>query len=128
MTRTLPVGSLSEIQERMYDVVRRSQASGVERVAAGVSCKAVDDTCREVIADAGWADAFAHGTGHGIGLVIHESPRLSSVSGEVLEAGNCVTVEPGVYLPEHGGVRIEDSVVVTDEGCRLLTGAPYASC
>ena len=127
MTRTLPVGTLSETQERMYDVVRRSQAAGVERVAAGVTCKAVDDTCRDVIADAGWADAFAHGTGHGIGLVIHESPRLSSVSADVLEAGHCVTVEPGVYLPEHGGVRIEDSVVVTDDGCRLLTGAPYAT-
>jgi len=126
MTRTLPVGTLSDTQERMYDVVRRSQAAGVERVAAGVTCKAVDDTCRDVIDDAGWAEAFAHGTGHGIGLVIHESPRLSSVSADVLEAGHCVTVEPGVYLPEHGGVRIEDSVVVTDDGCRLLTGSPYA--
>ncbi len=126
MTRTLPVGSLSETQERMYDVVRQAQAAGVERVAAGVSCKDVDDTCRAVIDDAGWGEAFAHGTGHGIGLVIHESPRLSSVSADVLEVGHCVTVEPGVYLPEHGGVRIEDSVVVTDGGCRLLTGAPYA--
>ena len=125
MTRTLAVGDLSETQERMFEVVRQAQRAGVERVAAGVSCRAVDDTCREVIAEAGWADAFAHGTGHGIGLVIHESPRLSSVSDDVLSPGHCVTVEPGVYLPEHGGVRIEDSAVVTATGCRLLTKAPY---
>lgn len=125
MTRTMPVSDLSDTQERMFDVVRRAQAAGVERVAAGVSCRAVDETCRTVIDEAGWADAFAHGTGHGIGLVIHESPRLSSVSDDMLAPGHCVTVEPGVYLPEHGGVRIEDSMVVTGTGCRLLTKAPY---
>lgn len=125
MTRTLAVGDLSDTQERMFDVVRRSQAAGVDRVAAGVRCKAVDDACRQVIDDAGWGDAFAHGTGHGIGLVIHESPRLSAISDDVLAPGQCVTVEPGVYLPDHGGVRVEDSVVVTAAGCRLLTKAPY---
>lgn len=126
MTRTLAVGSLSETQERMFAVVRAAQSAGVDRVAAGVRCKAVDDACREVIDDAGWAEAFAHGTGHGIGLVIHESPRLSSVSDDVLAPGHCVTVEPGVYLPDHGGVRVEDSAVVTATGCRLLTKAPYS--
>lgn len=126
MTRTVPVGVLSEIQTQMYEVVRNAQSAGVDRVGAGVPCRAVDDTCRAVIADAGWADAFAHGTGHGIGLVIHESPRLSSVSDDVLAPGHCVTVEPGVYLPDHGGVRVEDSVVVTATGCRRLTNAPYA--
>lgn len=125
MTRTLAVGELSETQERMFDVVRRSQRAGVERVAAGVRASDVDGACRDVIAEAGWADAFAHGTGHGIGLVIHESPRLSAVSGDVLAPGHCVTVEPGVYLPEHGGVRIEDSVVVTAAGCTPLTGSGY---
>ncbi|WP_436796195.1 M24 family metallopeptidase [Actinospongicola halichondriae] len=126
MTRTLPVGDLSPTQERMYEVVRASQAAGVEKVAAGIRCRTIDETCREVVVDAGWGDAFAHGTGHGIGLVIHESPRLASTSVEVLAPGHCVTVEPGVYLPEHGGVRIEDSVVVTATGCRMLTNAPYA--
>lgn len=125
MTRTLVVGEPSETQNRMLEVVRRSQAVGVEAVKAGVRCVDVDRACRAVIDDAGWGDAFIHGTGHGIGLVIHEEPRLSAVSSSVLAPGHCVTVEPGVYLPEHGGVRVEDSVVVTSTGSRHLTRAPY---
>lgn len=125
MTRTLVVGEPTPTQQRMLDVVASAQSAGISTVAAGVRCAAVDAACREVIGDAGWADAFVHGTGHGIGLVIHEEPRLSTESDGVLDAGHCVTVEPGVYLPEHGGVRIEDSVVVTADGCRPLTGSPY---
>lgn len=125
MTRTLVVGEPSATQQRMLDVVRTAQAAGVEAVRAGVRCVAVDEACRDVIGDAGWADAFVHGTGHGIGLVIHEEPRLSPESESLLAPGHCVTVEPGVYLPEHGGVRVEDSVVVTATGCRPLTASPY---
>ncbi len=126
MTRTLAVGEPSATQRDMIDVVRRSQAAGVEAVRAGARGVEVDRTCRAVIDDAGWGDAFIHGTGHGIGLVIHEEPRLSTASTDVLAPGHCVTVEPGVYLPEHGGVRIEDSMVVTATGRDLLTTAPYA--
>ncbi len=124
MTRTLAVGEPTPTQQRMLDVVASAQAAGVAAVRAGVRCVAVDQACREVIGDAGWADAFVHGTGHGIGLVIHEEPRLSPESASLLAPGQCVTVEPGVYLPEHGGVRIEDSVVVTATGCRPLTLSP----
>ncbi len=125
MTRTVCVGEpASGTARRMVEVVARSQQAGVEAVRAGVDGKAVDEVCRTVIAEAGWADAFLHGTGHGVGLEIHESPRVSSASSDTLVAGHVVTVEPGVYLPEHGGVRIEDTVVVTDDGCRTLTNAP----
>jgi Xaa-Pro aminopeptidase len=125
MTRTVSVGEPSSATaRRMVEVVAESQRAGVAAVRAGVDGKAVDEVCRTVIAEAGWADAFLHGTGHGVGLEIHESPRVSSSSSDTLLAGHVVTVEPGVYLPEHGGVRIEDTVVVTDGGCRTLTNAP----
>ena len=124
MTRTVAVGALSETQQRMYDVVLASQAAGVAAVAAGVAAKAVDAACRAVIDEAGWGDAFLHGTGHGVGLDIHEDPRVGQSSAATLVDRNVVTVEPGVYLPEHGGVRIEDTVVVTPDGCRPITLTP----
>lgn len=124
MTRTFMVGDVGEERRRMFDVVARAQAAGVEAVADGVSVADVDGACREVIADAGWADAFVHGTGHGVGLDIHEAPRVSARVADTLRSGQVVTVEPGVYLPELGGVRIEDTVVVTDDGCERLTLAP----
>jgi Xaa-Pro aminopeptidase len=89
-----------------------------------VPCTEVDRVCRDLIAEAGWGDAFIHGTGHGVGLDIHEGPRVSYNGTGSLQVGHVVTVEPGVYLPEHGGVRIEDTVVVTGTGCRVLTAAP----
>jgi Xaa-Pro aminopeptidase len=125
MTRTLSVGEPASDQlVRMWDVVAESQRAGVAAVRAGVACSDIDAACREVIAAAGWADAFVHGTGHGVGLDIHEAPAVGATSTDTLEAGHVVTVEPGVYLPEHGGVRIEDTVVVTETGCELLTHAP----
>jgi Xaa-Pro aminopeptidase len=127
MTRTIAVGghaALDETQARMVEVVRASQAAGVAAVRAGASTKDVDAACRNVIAEAGWAEAFVHGTGHGVGLDIHEEPRVSWSADATLAPGHVVTVEPGVYLPGHGGVRIEDTVVVTESGCRTLTRAP----
>lgn len=124
MTRTLCVGEpASATARRMVDVVAESQRAGVEAVRAGAEGKAVDEACRAIITEAGWADAFLHSTGHGVGLEIHEDPRVASTSTDTLVAGHVVTVEPGVYLPEHGGVRIEDTMVVTDEGCSVLTNA-----
>ena len=124
MTRTVCVGEPRPPGGRVYEVVREAQQAGVEAVADGVSCAEVDAACREVIEEAGWGEAFLHSTGHGVGLDIHEAPSLSSRSDEVLAAGEVVTVEPGIYLAGSGGVRIEDTVVVTDDGCRRLTCAP----
>ena len=124
MTRTVGVGELDETSRRMLEVVTAAQAAGVAAVGPGVSARTVDAACRDLIAEAGWADAFSHGTGHGVGLDIHEEPRVSTRSTATLTAGHVVTVEPGVYLPELGGVRIEDTVLVTDDGCDRLTLAP----
>ena len=124
MTRTVCVGEPRSPGGRIYEVVRESQQAGIEAVAAGVSCAEVDAACRDVIDEAGWGKAFLHSTGHGVGLDIHEAPSLSSRSDEVLAAGEVVTVEPGIYLAGEGGVRIEDTVVVTDDGCVRLTCSP----
>ncbi len=124
MTRTMMIGEPTPTQARMLEVVAASQAAGVAAVRDGAECVDVDRACREVIADAGWAHAFVHGTGHGLGLEIHEGPRVASSSTGSLATGFVITVEPGVYLPEHGGVRIEDTVMVTAQGCRALTLAP----
>lgn len=124
MTRTVAIGEPTATQRRMDEVVRSAQAAGVAAVRPGVTGAEVDRVCRDRIAEAGWGEAFLHGTGHGVGLDIHEDPRVSSTAAASLEVGHVVTVEPGVYLPEHGGVRIEDTVVVTADGCRPLTTAP----
>jgi Xaa-Pro aminopeptidase len=124
MTRTVSIGEPTETQRRMDEVVRAAQAAGVAAVRPGVTGAEVDAVCRDLIAEAGWGDAFLHGTGHGVGLDIHEDPRVASTATGILDIGHVVTVEPGVYLPEHGGVRIEDTVVVTEDGCRPLTTAP----
>jgi Xaa-Pro aminopeptidase len=127
MTRTVAVGVPDAARARQLDVVLAAQDAGVATVAPGVACGDVDAACREVIAEAGWADAFVHPTGHGVGLDIHEAPRVAAGVAATLAPGHVVTVEPGVYLPGHGGVRIEDTVVVTTDGCRRLTRAPKAT-
>ena len=124
MTRTFTVGEVGPERTAMFDVVAEAQQAGVDAVAAGVPAAEVDLACRELIEDAGLGEAFLHGTGHGVGLDIHEEPRVSSRSTATLRPGHVVTVEPGVYLPEFGGVRIEDTVVVLEDGCERLTLAP----
>jgi Xaa-Pro aminopeptidase len=125
MTRTVAVGEPGHaLAQRMWDVVLAAQAAGVAAVRAGVEAQTIDAACRDRIAAAGWGDAFLHGTGHGVGLQIHEDPRVSRAVTDTLAAGDVVTVEPGVYLPDVGGVRIEDTVVVTDDGARAITRFP----
>src|SRR4051794_12221843 len=124
MTRTVSVGDPGPDARRVWDTVHFAQAKGCEAVASGVECATVDRACRDVINDAGWGDAFVHGTGHGVGIEIHEAPRVAATAGGTLDVGHIVTVEPGVYLPGVGGVRIEDTLVVTPDGSVALTEFP----
>ncbi len=124
MTRTVMVGEPSPTQARMLEVVTAAQQAGVDAIGVGVPTAAIDAACRQVISDAGWGDAFLHATGHGVGLEIHEAPRVAATAAATLAPGVVVTVEPGVYLPDHGGVRVEDTLVVTADGSRPLTLAP----
>ena len=122
MTRTFCVDAEPEGElARIFDVVQASQAAGAAAVRPGIPAKDVDDVCRRIIADAGWAERFEHGTGHGVGLDIHEAPTVSQLGTAILAPGFVVTVEPGVYVPGHGGVRVEDTLVVTEDGARPLT-------
>jgi len=124
MTRTVSVGAPPPEMEKIYYIVLEAQQAGLNAVKAGVGANSVDRAARNVIEGYGYGEFFGHGTGHGVGLAVHEAPRLSARDDTVLEAGMVVTVEPGIYLPGRGGVRIEDSVVVERGGCRLLTRAP----
>jgi Xaa-Pro aminopeptidase len=120
-TRTVATGPLDDEARAVYALVRSAQLAGVEAVRAGRPGRDVDALARTVIDDGGHGEHFGHGLGHGVGLEVHEAPRLAKRSEEALQAGNVVSVEPGIYLPESLGVRIEDLVVVTDEGCEILT-------
>jgi Xaa-Pro aminopeptidase len=121
MTRTVSIGDPGADARHLYDVVLASQQAGRARVAAEVPCADVDRASRVVIIDAGWGDAFSHSTGHGVGLEIHEAPRVAATGRDTLVISDVVTVEPGVYLPGIGGVRIEDTVVVGAAGSEPLT-------
>jgi Xaa-Pro aminopeptidase len=123
-TRTFATGEVGDDAREVYELVRRAQETALEAVRAGASGKEVDAVPREMISEAGHGDHFGHGTGHGVGLEVHEGPRLATTSDDELAEGNVVTVEPGVYLPGRFGVRIEDLVVVTADGHRNLSGLP----
>jgi Xaa-Pro aminopeptidase len=123
-TRTFATGHTDDAMREVYEVVLRAQEAALALVKPGVSCAEVHETARRVIGDAGYGDYFNHGTGHGVGVEIHEEPRFRSGFGGQLEPGNVVTVEPGVYLPERFGVRIEDLVVVTEDGHEVLSRFP----
>ena len=124
MTRTVATGPLPDRLAEIYAVCLRAQEAAVAAARGGMGAAELDAVARAVIADAGYADAFGHGLGHGVGLAIHEAPGVRPESGASLRAGMAVTIEPGIYLEGEGGVRIEDLVVLGDEGCEVLSGAP----
>ena len=121
-TRTLASGPVGEREREVYELVLRAQEAALAAVEPGAGCAAVDGVAREIIVAAGHGDNFGHGLGHGVGLEVHEGPRLAKGATGTLVAGNVVTVEPGVYLPGELGVRIEDLAVVREDGTRVLTG------
>ncbi len=121
LTRVLILSRPSKKLQRVYDVVLKAQLAGIARIRPGVKCSEVDEAAREVIAKAGFGSRFGHGLGHGVGLDIHEQPRFAPNSETLLQPGMVVTVEPGIYLPGWGGVRIEDDILVTREGCEVLS-------
>ena len=121
MTRTVHVGPPSDDARAMYEAVRQAQQAAVEAVRPSVTAGQVDEAARKVLQIAGFGRFFTHSTGHGVGIEIHEPPRVASGRNEVLQPGMVITIEPGAYVPGKGGVRIEDMVVVTERGCEVLT-------
>ena len=121
MTRTVVLGHAADWQREIYELVATSQAAGRAALAVGADVVAVDAASRDVITEAGHGEHFSHGLGHGVGLEIHEAPGIGPLGAGTLAAGMAVTVEPGVYLPGRGGVRIEDTLIVTDDAPELLT-------
>jgi Xaa-Pro aminopeptidase len=121
MTRTVFIGEPADPFKMVYSVVRRAQKAALDVLRAGVVARDVDRVARKVIEEAGFGDYFGHGLGHGVGLAVHEAPRLNPHDSTVLEEGMVVTVEPGIYLPGKGGVRLEETVVVEAQGPRIIT-------
>lgn len=116
MTRTVAVGNVSDKQKEIYNIVLNAQLSALEAVKSGVSCSDIDKVARRIISEAGYGECFGHSTGHGVGLNIHEKPNVSPKGDTILSKGMVITIEPGIYLENQFGVRIEDMVSVTDKG------------
>ena len=125
LTRTFGIGSLPPKIREIYPIVLEAQLAAIDAIAPGKICAEIDEVARSVIRDAGYGEQFAHGLGHGLGIDVHEEPFFNNLATQtVLEPGMVMTVEPGIYLPGVGGVRIEDDIVVTDHGCRVLSDFP----
>lgn len=121
LTRPIFLGKTSPVHKKIFDIVWEAQRAGIRKAAPGVTCREVDEVCRTVIQKNGYGNFFGHGTGHGVGLEIHESPNVSGRSETILRPGMVITVEPGIYLPGKFGIRIEDMVLISEEGNEVLT-------
>jgi Xaa-Pro aminopeptidase len=124
LTRVIATGKISSRLMKIHEVVRRAQEAAIEAIRPGKTCEQIDSVARTIIEEAGFGKQFGHGLGHGIGLNIHEAPRLAQNEKPELKPGMVVTVEPGIYFPEWGGVRIEDDILVTRDGHEVLTNVP----
>lgn len=124
LTRTVHLGPPSTKKKEIYDLVLQSQQKGLEELEPGRKCSIVDSQARAIIKEEGYEENFGHGLGHGVGLDVHESPKLSQTSDDTLEVGMVTSVEPGIYIPDWGGIRIEDLVVIREEGYECLSRAP----
>jgi Xaa-Pro aminopeptidase len=122
ISRMMVLGEPDKTFWEIFNIVHEARARAISAVKPGVSSKTVDAAARDFIREKGYADFFGHGTGHGVGLAVHEEPRISPVRESVLEPGMVFTVEPGIYLPDWGGVRLENMVLVTEDGCEVLNG------
>ncbi|NLN21586.1 MAG: aminopeptidase P family protein [Syntrophomonadaceae bacterium] len=121
LTRTICLGTVSDRQREIYELVREAQERGINTVRAGVRAEEVDAVVRGFFEQHGYAEYFMHSLGHGVGLAVHEAPRLARGEDTILEPGMVITIEPGLYIPDWGGVRIEDTVLVKEDGCEILT-------
>ena len=124
MTRTVALGFVSEVMDKVYKTVLKAQLAGIAATKAGVAGRDIDGAARKVIADAGYGDYFGHGYGHSLGILIHEAPNANTRNDQPMPAGAVVSAEPGIYLPGKFGVRIEDVTVITETGCEVLTKSP----
>lgn len=124
MTRTVAVGAVSEEQRKVYDTVLAAQTASIDAIKAGLVCKDIDKIARDIIYGAGYEGCFGHGLGHGVGIEIHENPAFNTRCDKPLQVGTVMTVEPGIYIENKFGVRIEDMVYVTEQGCLNITNSP----
>lgn len=125
ITRTIWLGQLDNQSEKIWQTVRTAHDEALAQVKSGVAASKLDKIARDIITEAGFGEAFSHSLGHGVGLAVHEAPGLRAESQDILYSGMLVTIEPGIYIPGVGGCRIEDLVVVTDDGCEVLSRSPY---